>query len=64
MKHHMYLTVRVETQTDLPLIEAVRELETLTQITVSSTPNVAVLETELLKSELPTFKTKDDGTQS
>ena len=60
----MYLTVRIEAKTDLPLIEAVRELETQTQVSVSSTPSVEVLETELLKSDLPTLKTKDNGTQS
>lgn len=59
----MYLTVRVEAKTDLPLIEAVRELETQTQISVSSTPNVEVLETELLKSDLPNPKNNDNGTQ-
>lgn len=64
MEHHMYLMVRVEAKTDLPLIEAVRELETQTQISVSSTPNVEVLETELLKSDLPPLKIKDNGTQS
>lgn len=60
----MYLTVRVEAKADLPLIEAVRELETQTQISVSSTPNVEVLETELLKSELPNPKNNNNGTQS
>lgn len=63
MTHHMYLTVRVEAKTDLPLIEAVRELEDQTQISVSSTPNVEVLETALLKSDLPKPKIKEDGTQ-
>ena len=63
MTHHMYLTVRVEAKTDLPLIEAVRELEDQTLVSVSSTPNVEVLETEILKSELPTLKTKNNGTQ-
>lgn len=63
MTHHMYLTVRVETKTDLPLIEGVRELEDQTQISVSSTPNVEVMQIELLKSDLPTLKTKENGTQ-
>ena len=63
MKHHLYLTVRLEVETKLGLLATVEEIETQTQISVACTTNVQVLETEILKTELPPFNNKDNGTQ-
>lgn len=63
MKHHLYLTVRLEVESQLGLLATVAEIETQTQISVACTANVQVLEVEILKTGLPPLKTKDNGTQ-
>ena len=56
MKTHLYLTVRVEVETELNLPDCVRKLESGTTVKISNTPNVRVLEQEILSSVLPNTK--------
>jgi hypothetical protein len=56
MKTHLYLTLRVEVETELNLLECLRELESQTAVKISDTPNVRVLEQEVLLSALPNPK--------
>ncbi|ETZ20188.1 hypothetical protein [Pedobacter sp. V48] len=53
MKTHLYLTVRVEVESELNLLDCVRELEKQSEIKISDTPNVRVLEIAILLSVLP-----------
>lgn len=53
---HLYLTVRIEVETALNLIECIREFENKTKVNVSDTPNVRVLEQEVFLSVLPNTK--------
>lgn len=52
-KYHLTLTIRVEVESSLSLFETIKELEAKTQYSIGSTKNVTVVETELLKSQLP-----------
>lgn len=52
-KYHLILTIRIEVQSGLSLFEAIKELEAETIYSIASTENVCVLDTEILKSELP-----------
>jgi hypothetical protein len=56
MKTQLYLTVRIEVETELKLLECVRELENGTTVKISDTPNVRVLEQEVFLSVLPNPK--------
>ncbi len=48
MKKRLYLTIGVEIETTLPLGDAADELQTETDYTIGSTPNIKVLETEIV----------------
>jgi len=52
MKHHLYITVRIEIETVLPLLKSVVELEEQTKCSLSDTQNIKVIEMEILKSGL------------
>jgi hypothetical protein len=56
MKTHLYLTMRIEVETELNLLDCVQELENGTTVSVSNTPNVRVLEQEVFLSVLPNTK--------
>lgn len=56
MKTHLYLTLRIEVETELKLLECVREFEDGTTVKISDTPNVRVLEQEVFLSVLPNPK--------
>lgn len=52
-KYHIILSIRVDVQTALSLLETIKELENETTYHIGSTKNVVVLDTEILKSVLP-----------
>lgn len=56
MKTHLYLTVRIEVETELNLLACVQEFENGTTVKISDTPNVRVLEQEVFLSVLPNTK--------
>ncbi len=56
MKTHLYLTLRIEVETELSLLDCVMELENGTTVKISDTPNVRVLEQEVFLSVLPNTK--------
>jgi hypothetical protein len=53
MKIHLYITLRVEVETELNLLDCIQEFEKETDIKINDTPNVRVLEKEVLLSVLP-----------
>lgn len=56
MKTHLYITVRLEVETELNLLDCVREIENCTTVKISDTRNVRVLEQEILSSVSPNTK--------
>lgn len=56
MKTHLYLTIRIEVETELNLLACVQEFENGTTVKISDTPNVRVLEQEVFLSVLPNTK--------
>jgi hypothetical protein len=56
MKIHLYVTLRVEVETELNLLDCIQEFENGTDIKICDTPGVQVLEREILLSVLPGTK--------
>ncbi|NQX39000.1 hypothetical protein SAMN05421820_102638 [Pedobacter steynii] len=56
MKIHLCVTLRVEVETELNLLDCIQEFENGTDIKISDTPGVRVLEKEILLSVLPGIK--------
>lgn len=56
MKTHLYITIRVEVETELTLLECVQEVEKGITAKINDTPNVRVLEQEVILSVLPNTK--------
>jgi len=55
MKHTLFITIRVEVESPLGLIESANEMESTATYTLCSTENVEVLESEILKTVYSTF---------
>lgn len=63
MKEVLYLSVRAEVRTDLKSIwETAKEIENEAVIVLSDTPNVQVINTEILMTRFRNKKNNSNGT--